>query len=317
MQPISTRGFEYRGGSLSAGECPELRWVSIGDLVAVPREGREPDGRTRLSIKRIADDFNWSCFAPAIVTPTAGGKFAIVDGYRRVTAAAIVGFDAVPCQIVTADSDQLAVACRILNGGTRPNSRMAAHAAGLNYSEPNAMRLRELCERAGVELLRYPVPVERQAAGQTMAIAAIAQCLERYGDATLITALQCVTQTANNQPGLLTSRIIKALCAIFDADHELRDQGLALLEAFDSIDLSAIQANALNASAKGKTRPVDLMIAQIRGELCRLMQQRKAAAPKVPTREVKLPGAHLSASRQSSHLPNRAMRGRNQTELID
>ena len=66
-----------------------------------------------------------------------------------------------------------------------------------------------------------------------MAIAAISHCLARYGEATLITALHCVTQTTNNQPGLLTGRMIKALCVVLDGDHDLRDRGLALLEAFE------------------------------------------------------------------------------------
>jgi len=35
---------------------------------------------------------------------------------------------------------------------------------------------------------------------------AIAQCLKRYGEAALITALQCVTQTSNNKPGALPAR---------------------------------------------------------------------------------------------------------------
>jgi len=53
-----------------------------------------------------------------------------------------------------------------------------------------------LCACAQVELLRYQVPADKQAPGQTMAVGAIAQCLKRYGEATLITALQCVLPAA-------------------------------------------------------------------------------------------------------------------------
>jgi hypothetical protein len=287
MRPITTCGFSS-SGSLAIGECPELRWISIGDLLAAPRGQDSLDGRTRLSIKRIAESFSWACFAPLIVTPADGGKFFVIDGFRRATAAAVVGLDAVPCQVVTADDDQLAVACRVLNGGSRPDSRMATHAASVTYSEPTALRLSAVCERAGVQLLRYPVPIDRQAAGQTMAVAALSACLGRYGEATVITALHCVTQTANNLPGMLTGRIIKALCAVLDSDHDLREGGLALLEAFDSIDLAAIQAEALETAAKKKTRPGAMMVEKIRAKLARALAERLTLSPDLPVPRAKI-----------------------------
>ena len=112
-----------------------------------------------------------------------------------------------------------------------------------------------------------------------MAVGAIARCLKQYGEATLITALQCVTQTSNNQPGALSARTIKALCAVLHGDPDRRDQGLALLEAFDSIDLMAIQdASAFDAAVK-KVGRVQAMADRIVAELsCRLPQ--KASAQK-------------------------------------
>ena len=136
---------------------------------------------------------------------------------------------------------------------------MALHAAALVASEPWAIRIAHVCACAQVELLRYPVPADKQAPGQTMAVGAIAQCLKRYGDATLISALQCVTQTANNQPGALSARTIKALCGVLHEDQARRDSGLALLEAFNSIDLMAIQddIDSRCRSEEGRPSPGD------------------------------------------------------------
>jgi hypothetical protein len=160
---------------------------------------------------------------------------------------------------------------------------MAAHAVGLISSEPLTLRIAEICRRAGVELLRYPVPADRQAPGQTMAVASVARCLTRYGEATLITALQCVTMTANNMPAVLTGRMIKALCAVLDADHDLRDGGLPLLEAFDAIDLANIQWEAMQVAERKKSRPLPIMIEQIRSALARSLptkeQRRSYAVP--------------------------------------
>jgi hypothetical protein len=193
---------------------------------------------------------------------------------------------------------------------------MASHAVKLAFSEPTALRLSQVCEQAGVQLLRYPVPIDRQAAGQTMAIAAISQCLTRYGEATLITALHCVTQTANNHPGLLTGRMIKALCTVLDGDHDLREGGLALLEAFDRIDLAAIQSEALKLSVKTKVRPVQLMIEKIRSELAGLLHKGTAIAPSLPTPRSKIFRDGRRALRAASLVPKRP-KGRSRPEMID
>ncbi|HEY2526392.1 MAG TPA: hypothetical protein VGJ20_00350, partial [Xanthobacteraceae bacterium] len=135
-------------------------------------------------------------------------------------------------------------------------------------------------------------------AGQTMAVAAIAQCLKRYGKETLITALQCVTQTANNQPGMLSARMIKALCDALDQDRERRDSGLALLEAFDAIDLTALQDAALVDAAVKKIAPAQALAGHIRSELDRLLPRKATAQSDHVGRSMK--GRSLLAFRNKS-----------------
>ena len=265
MWPISAKGLK-RPERVAAGAAPVLQWLPITDLVVDPAHHRPIVGKGCRKINRIARSFSWSCFTPVVVTP-CDGKFVIIDGRSRTTAAALVGFDSVPCQIVSADREARAAASKAINGLSQPMSRMALHAVALGASEQWAMQLAEICAGADVELLRYPVPVDRQSAGQTMAIGAVAQCFKRYGEATLITALQCVTQTTNNQPGALSARMIKALCAVLDGNKAYRDSGLALLEAFDTIDLLAIQRTASAAAARHKTNPVQVLADAIRAEL--------------------------------------------------
>jgi hypothetical protein len=266
MWPISAKGFE-KPEQISAGAAPVLQWLAIADLIVDPAYHRPIVGKGRRKVNRIARSFSWSCFTPVIVTPRESGKFVIIDGQHRTTAAALVGFDSVPCQIVVADRDAQAAAHNAINDVSQPASRMALHAAALSASEEWAVQLAEICARAEVELLRYPVPVDRQSAGQTMAIGAVAQCFKRYGEATLITALQCVTQTTNNQPGALSARMIKALCAVLDGNKECRDSGLALLEAFDAIDLLALQSTATAAAVRLESNPVQVLADAIRAEL--------------------------------------------------
>ncbi|HLH93794.1 MAG TPA: ParB N-terminal domain-containing protein [Xanthobacteraceae bacterium] len=276
MRSISTEGFE-RPKSSSAGPAPMLQWLKIADLIVDPAYQRPIVGNGRRNVDRIAREFSWSCFAPVVVAPVEGGKFAIIDGQHRTTAAALVGFESVPCQIVIAAREQQAAAFKAINGIITPISRMALHAAALVAREPWAVRLADVCMRADVELLRYPVPLDKQSPGQTMAVGAIAQCLKRFGGATLITALQCVTRTANNQPGVLSARLIKALCEVLDRDRESRDRGLDLLEAFDAIDLVALQSTASVNAAVKKISRLQATVDLIQSELARLLRRKVVA----------------------------------------
>jgi hypothetical protein len=284
MRPISIEGFE-KPKSVAAGAAPMLQWLKIADLVVDPAYQRPIIGNGRRNVDRIARSFSWSCFAPVVVSPVEGGKFAIIDGQHRTTSAAILGFESVPCQVVIAAQQEQAAAFKAINGTTTPISQMALHAAALVASEPWAVQIAHVCACAEVELLRYPVPADKQAPGQTMAVGAIARCLRQYGEATLITALQCVTQTSNNQPGALSARTIKALCQVLHSDPERRDKGLALLEAFDPIDLMAIQdASAVDAAMK-KVGRVQAMADRIQAELSRRLPL-KGTAKKSVDRQV-------------------------------
>jgi hypothetical protein len=144
---------------------------------------------------------------------------------------------------------------------------MALHAAALVANEPMAVQIAHVCASADVELLRYPIAVDKQRPGQTMAAGAIARCLKHYGEMTLIMALQCVTRTSNNKTGALSARMIKVLCAVLHRSPGWIDQGTALLEVFDTIDLMAIQkASAVDRAAK-KIGRVQAMSDRIHVEL--------------------------------------------------
>jgi hypothetical protein len=85
-----------------------------------------------------------------------------------------------------------------------------------------------------------------------------------------------VTQTSNNQPAL-SARTIKALCGVLHDDHARRDSGLALLEAFDSVDLMAISDASVLDGAVKKVGRVQAMADRIREELGRALPQKTVA----------------------------------------
>ncbi|MBM0205241.1 ParB N-terminal domain-containing protein [Micromonospora sp. STR1s_5] len=252
MRPISTEGFEPIRDRAD-DPAPILQWIKIADLVVDPAYQRPIVGEGRRNVDRIARNFRWSYFAPVVVAPVEGGKFAIIDGQHRTTAAAVVGIESVPCQVVIAPRHEQAAAFKAINGATTPINRMALHAAALVANEPGALELTEICASAGVELLRYPVPLERQSPGQTMAIGALAAASRRYGRETLVTALQCFTRSSNNRSGALTARMIKATCEVLHRNPSWRSSGIRLLAAVDRVHFGEVEKRALAEAARDGT----------------------------------------------------------------
>ena len=248
MHTISTDGFTLPS-HVDAGVAPMLQWLKISALTIDPSYQRPIIGVGRRNVERIASMFSWCCFTPVVVSPVEGGRFAIIDGQHRTTAALLVGYDEVPCQIVIAAREQQAAAFKAINCVTTPIARVAVHAAALVAGETWAVQVADVCARA---------------------VGAIKQCIKRHGQNTVITALQCVIETGNNKPGMLNARMIKALCAAIDRHQDWRDGGLALFDAFDQIDLARLQARCDDGSATGSDL-VQRMAEVIAVELSALM----------------------------------------------
>lgn len=277
MRQINPAHFR-RPETPDVGAAPMLQWVAIADLVVDESYQRPIRDQGRRNVQRIAENFRWARFAPVIVAPVEGGKYAIVDGQHRTTAAALIGIKSVPCQVIIADRETQAAAFVAINGAVTKISRMALHAAAVAAGEPDALLFQQACDIAEVELLRYPVARDQQKPGQTMSVQAAASCFAQFGRDTFITAMQCVTQTSNNEPGVLTTAVIRALCTVLDRRRDWRDAGSALFDAFDGLDLASLEetARSMAVGVKGATTSTKL-IELIEAELSAVMMAQEAA----------------------------------------
>ncbi|UHC16686.1 ParB N-terminal domain-containing protein [Methylobacterium currus] len=253
-----------------------LQWIKIADLVVDPSYQRPILGRGRTNVMRIARDFRWTFFAPVVVSPVQGGKFAIIDGQHRTTAAALCGYDSVPCQVVIAAQGEQAAAFKAINGVTTPITPMALYAAALTARESWALEITEICSSADVTLLRYPIPTDRQAPGQTMAVGALRACLKRYNRDLLTLALRCISHSHNNMPGMLSARMVKALCEALAELGDLASDESRVILAADSINLDELQQRSAEAAAQSNKGPTSSLAAEIRIAFAR--ELRKLAA---------------------------------------
>lgn len=239
LRPVTPAGFSPPGSPPQPGSPPMLQWVEIAALRIDDSYQRPIYGAGRSNVRRIADGFCWSKFAPLIVAPIEGGLFAVIDGQHRATAAALIGIRSVPAVVMLIDQAQQAAAFRAINGQVTQVSQLTLQRAALASGDPAATELAEACAAAGVRILPYPVAFERLRPGDTLALKTLQKAFAAHGRATLITALTCITETSNNNPGVVCAGIVQALVLVLAANPKWRESGEALLKAFDEICLES------------------------------------------------------------------------------
>lgn len=246
LRPIETGDFAALAADLrEPGAAPMLQWVKIADLVVDDAYQRPIYGAGRKNVRRIAEGFRWAKFAPVIVAPVAGGKFAIIDGQHRTTAAALRGFDTVPAQVIVADPVEQAAAFRSINGQVTRVARLSLHRAAVAAGDPGALELDEAVRAGGAWICPYPKAANLMVPGETMAVAAVTEALRNYGRDVVVLGLRCLTETANHKPGALGMNTLRALFWVIGGNARWRAAGDALVAAFDDIDVAGELEEAL------------------------------------------------------------------------
>lgn len=223
----------------SPGPAPMLEWISTDRFVVDDEYQREVGRRGRQNVEYIAENFDWSKFAPVVVAPVEGGLYAIVDGQHRTTAAMLRGIERVPCQVVQADRAQQAAAYAAVNGNITKTTPQQLFYAQLAAGHADARELAEVCQAGGAEIVRKNTVLAQMKVGQTHAVGALIRCFREYGRETLITALQCITQTADGNAGFVKATIIESLCEALRLTG-FRDAGEALLRAMDDFSFADV-----------------------------------------------------------------------------
>lgn len=135
-----------------AGPAPILDWIEIKRLVIDDRYQRELRPSNWKNIRFIARNFRWSKFSTVLVAPVEGGDFAIIDGQHRVHAAALRGFEKVPCQIIQVSSDEQANSFAAVNGQVTKITSLNLYKARLAAGDSEAVVAAKICSDAGCRL---------------------------------------------------------------------------------------------------------------------------------------------------------------------
>lgn len=134
---------------VQAGTAPILQWIKISELVVDDTYQRDLRRENWGAIRRIAENFKWSRFSPVFVSPVEGGRFAVIDGQHRTHAAAMCGFEQVPCQIVPMTREEQAASFAAVNGMVTKVTSIQLFKARVRQGDPQAQLAVEIAEAAG------------------------------------------------------------------------------------------------------------------------------------------------------------------------
>jgi hypothetical protein len=229
MRTLNVERFSVPKSDFAPGPAPMQDWIETDKLVVDDSYQREIGRRGAHNVAQIAEAFDWSKFAPVIVAPVEGGKFAIVDGQHRTTAAMLRGLTSVPCHIVQADRAQQAAAFAAVNGNITKTTSSQLFFARLSAGDGQCQAVSRACLDAGITILRSNKSHLQMKQGQTTAAACMARCLGLYGEVALVAALRAINRTADGNAGFLRPTIIEAMCAVLHEHPNWRDSGDLLL----------------------------------------------------------------------------------------
>ncbi|MBV5268721.1 MAG: ParB N-terminal domain-containing protein [Afipia sp.] len=180
MRAISILPSDVLSG-VHPGPAPMLQWLKIADLVIDDSYQRELRRTNWTAIRKIASAFTWSRFSPVFVAPVEGGKYAIIDGQHRTHAAAMCGFEDVPCQIVQMSAAEQADAFAAVNGMVTKITSLQIFKAALAAGSGWATELRDLAQKAGCEVRTSNGSSDAKRPGQIYAVSAFRVLAGRYG----------------------------------------------------------------------------------------------------------------------------------------
>jgi hypothetical protein len=177
-----------------AGPAPMLQWVEVDQLVIDDEYQRPLSPHNWKSIRQIANGFKWSRFSPVLCAPVEGGLFAIIDGQHRTHAAALCGFQSVPCQIVQMSREEQAASFAAVNGNVTKVTTLNLLKAALTAGEPWAVECNAVATEGGCQLMLSNGSAQNKKPGQIYAARMFRKLVESRPREAIIKALNILLQ---------------------------------------------------------------------------------------------------------------------------
>lgn len=207
------------------GAPPDIVYIAPARLRVDGRYQRDLSRRSVQLIHRIVAGWDWARFKPPVIAAAADAPdhYDVIDGQHTAIAALTHGGVALlPCLLVTAAS--LQAKARAFLSHNRDRVVMQAgqmHHAAAAAGDEEALTINQVCERAGVRLLRLPPTNGRFEPGDCMAVGAIGRLCAQRGAMKARIVLETIRQAGHAPVAADTIKAVDELLNGRDYQGEL------------------------------------------------------------------------------------------------
>ncbi len=222
---------------------PALRLVPPSSLSVDETYQRGLSERSVKLIRKIVGEWSWTAFKPPVVVEV-GDRLEVIDGqHTAIGAVTHGGIDLLPVLIVQADSHETRASAFVRHNRDRIQvTATQLHNAMVAAGDEDALTVAQVCERAGIAILKNPPPMAKFRPGETMAISTIKSLVSRRHAVGARKVLD-ICRATNAAP--VTAHMIKAVeLLLYSKEYEGQIDGERI-----SLVISA-KAEALESEAQ-------------------------------------------------------------------
>lgn len=247
-----------------ANKKPELKWIPIKDLFIDSNYQRDCGSRaSKNNIDYMTENFSWG-LCGAIIVFAAGAKFAVVDGQHRMAAALAAGEKEMPCVVVDdQDVERQAKSFVLINTKRVQVHTLSAFRAAIAGGDDIAIRVKNICDQANIDIPVQAVKDGMTAPRQTQAVGSLMKMVDIYAEEQILWALNIIPEAYGSAPGKLRAMFIKAMvefstrCGTDDKDRQ------AVIDVIKDINPKELEEDAKTSVRVQGGKTLNVMVDNI------------------------------------------------------
>lgn len=228
------------------GRRGHLGHIPISDLRVDPSYQRSISMRSIRVVRKIASNFDWRKFVPAVVVKS-GSVYKVINGQHSVTAAASLGIQEVPCYIIDCTHEEAASAFAAINGTVTPVSAQDVWFAMITAKDYESLELKKVLDACGVEIVADTTCL---APGKTRSISVLRRAWARYKTDTLSVVLRAIVNTGNGNAGMINGAVINGLARSLITKPWLLENPEKVYQALNPVRICEIFVDARVETAR-------------------------------------------------------------------
>lgn len=188
---------------------PQFARAKPTDLFVDETYQRNLSERSVRLIRKIVAHWDWRTFMPPVVVKTKDGWHVIDGQHTAIAAASHPAITEIPIMVVKAE--QVEDRARTFLGRNRDRISVTAnqlHYAAMAAGDETAVTIKQVCDRAGIRILKQPPGAAVFKPGDTLAISTITSLVSRRG---ALKARQILEVLGNAKLAPVPQSLIKAV----------------------------------------------------------------------------------------------------------